>query len=332
MRAPNHTLLGCLDENHLCLPAYGSAMQALKRVITEIAPTDIPVLLEGECGTGKEVVAREIHKLSRRQKEPFIKLSCEALTASTWREWLNDTQNCDGTNRPSGQGTLFLDEISELDPSRQSKLLLALSDGHPPSEARTLDVRVISSTSRDLGQEMRGHRFLQELYYRINGLCLRLPPLRQCKEDIPTLVEYFLSKNAAALGLPLPSLGSQTLQVLVEHSWSGNIRELQNVTQNIVMLGEEQVAAELESARMESTASRSRAGEGLSLKQIARQASRRAERELILKALTRTHWNRKRAAQELQISYKAFLYKLKQFLENSDNYNSAGAPAKRESP
>lgn len=327
MRPANRKVLESSDENHLSLPAYSTAMQALKRVIIEIAPTDVPVLLGGESGTGKEIVAREIHKLSRRQKEPFINLSCEALTSSTWGEWLNDTQNCDCTNRPSGRGTLFLEEISELDAARQSKLLLALADGHGPSEARALDVRLISTTSRDLEQEMRGHRFLQELYYRINGVCLRLPPLRQCKEDIPTLVDYFLSKNAVALGLPRPSLSSQTLQVLVEHSWSGNIRELQNVTQNIVILGEERVAEELGSARMESRPSRSGAGEGLSLKQIARQASRRAERELILNALTRTHWNRKRAAQELQISYKALLYKLKRFLDNSDNYNSAGAPS-----
>jgi DNA-binding NtrC family response regulator len=110
-----------------------TAMQALNRVVTEIAPTDIPVLLSGHCGTGKEAVAREIHKLSRWQKKPFIKLSCEALTSSTWGEWLN-TQNCDCANHPSGRGTLFLDELSELDPSRQSKLLFALTDGRAPCE------------------------------------------------------------------------------------------------------------------------------------------------------------------------------------------------------
>jgi two-component system, NtrC family, response regulator AtoC len=196
-------------------------------------------------------------------------------------------------------------------------VLLALTDGHTPSEEHALDVRVISTTSRDLERKMRGHRFLQELYYLINGVCLHLPPLRQCKEDIPTLVEYFLSKNATALGLPRPALSSQTLQLLVQHSWPGNIRELQNVTQNIVTMGEERVVADLGSARMASASSRTGVGQGLSLKQIARQASRKAERELILNALTRTHWNRKRAAQELQISYKAFLYKMKQFLENS---------------
>ena len=159
---------------------------------------------------------------------------------------------------------------------------------------------------------MRAHRYRQELYYGIHGVCLHLPPLRQRKEDIPGLVEYFLSKYAAQYGLPVPSLRSQILQVLVEHSWPGNIRELQYVTQNIIMQGEERAVADLGSALLESLT-----GECLSLKQISLQASRRAERELILKVLTRTRWNRKRAAQELQISYKTLLYKLKQILDFS---------------
>jgi len=306
---------GVPNENHLCLPAHSTARQSLKRVILEIAPTEIPVLLVGEQGTGKEVVAREIHRLSRRQNEPFIKISCAASTASTWSGWLSDTQKSDA-NRPSGRGTLFLDEINELDLSRQSKLLLALADRHAPSETRALDVRVISTTSRHLEQEMRVHRFLEDLYYLINGVSLHVPPLRQCKEDIPALADYYLSRNAAALGLPQPSLSSQTLQVLLEHSWSRNIRELQDVTQNIVKFGEERVAAEL-GLGPKASPSPSGAAEGVSLKHFARQASQKAEQELILNALTRTHWNRKRAAQELQISYKALLYKLKRLLDNS---------------
>jgi DNA-binding NtrC family response regulator len=283
-------------------------MQALMRAVAEIAPTDIPVLLVGEGGTGKEVLAREIHKLSRRHDEPFIKMSCAALTAAAWNEWLDNIQKTDSHNHSSGQGTLFLDEISKLDPASQTRLLHALADDH--ASAPRLDVRVISATSQE--QEMRAHRYRQELYYGIHGVCLHLPPLRQRKEDIPGLVEYFLSKYAAQYGLPVPSLRSQILQVLVEHSWPGNIRELQYVTQNIIMQGEERAVADLGSALLESLT-----GECLSLKQISLQASRRAERELILKVLTRTRWNRKRAAQELQISYKTLLYKLKQILDFS---------------
>ena len=299
-----------LDENHFFLGACSSAMQALIRAVAEIAPTDIPVLLVGEGGTGKEVLAREIHILSRRHDEPFIKMSCAALTAAAWNEWLDNIQKSDSHNHSSGQGTLFLDEISRLDPASQSRLLLALADGHESYESRHLDVRVISATSQE--QEMRAHRYRQELYYGIHGVCLHVPPLRQCKEDIPGLVEYFLSKYAAQFGLPQPSLRSQILQVLVEHSWPGNIRELQYVAQNIVIRGEEKAVADLGSARQDSLT-----GESLSLKQISLQASRRAERELILKVLTRTRWNRKRAAQELQISYKTLLYKLKQILDFS---------------
>ncbi len=159
---------------------------------------------------------------------------------------------------------------------------------------------------------MRAGRFRQELYYRIDGVCLRLPPLRRRKEEIPGLVAYFLAKYAALFGRPQFSLSSQSLQILLDHSWPGNIRELENVVKKIVVVGDERIAvADLGPSRAESPSAIGVA-EGASLKQAARKASREAERELILKALARTRWNRKRAAQELQISYKALLYKLKQ--------------------
>ncbi len=216
--ASNGGAFDCLDENHFPVPAHCPAMQSLKRVITETAPTDIHLLLVGEGGTGKEVVALEIRKLSRRQNEPFIKMSCAGLTASAWSEWLDDIQSSDRTNRPLGLGTLFLDEISELDPACQSKLLVAPANRRPSSERHCLDVHVIFATSRDLEQEMRAHRFRQELYYCMNAVSLRLPSLRQPKEHILGLVDYVLAKYAALCGLPQPSLSSQTLQVLLDHS------------------------------------------------------------------------------------------------------------------
>ena len=307
------------EASGLFLHAVSGAMRELERVIADIAPTDIPVLLVGESGTGKEVVAAEIHRRSRRQNEPFIKMSCAALTPTSLNEWLYGTGVGDGANSSPSPGTVFLDEISELDLSCQSKLLLALPDGDMVPQPRCRGARVISATSRNLEEEMRAHGFREELYYRINGVCLRLPPLRQRKEDIPALVGCFLAKYAALFAHPKPSLSPRTLQVLLDHSWPGNVRELENVVKKIVALGDEQMAVgDLGSSRAESSPASGRVPEGSSLKQAARKASRKAERELILQALARTRWNRKRAAQELQISYKALLYKLKQIsLEDS---------------
>ena len=175
-----------------------------------------------------------------------------------------------------------------------------------------LGARIISITSRNLDEEMRAGRFRAELYYRVNGVCLRLPPLRDRREDIPILVEFFLNKHAAQLGRPRPSLSPRTLRTLLEHSWPGNIRELENVVKKIVALGDEQLGiAELVSAPVQPPAEVPETP-AYSLKAAARAASRGAEREMILKVLSHTRWNRKRAAQELQISYKSLLYKLKQ--------------------
>ncbi len=306
------------DADRLSVQAVSVAMRELKRVIADIAPTDIPVLLVGESGTGKEVLAAEIHGRSRRQSEPFIKLSCAALTPLCLNESLYGTGQGDGANSPPRPGTLFLDEISELDPTCQSVLLLALSDRDMVPQPRCPGARVVSATSRNLEEEMRAHHFREELYYRVNGICLHLPPLRQRKEDIPALVDYFLTKYAALFGHPRPSLSPQTLQILLHHSWPGNIRQLENAVKNIVALGEEPLVVADWGPSVVEQPSTSGPAEGLPLKQAARLASRKAERELILKALARTRWNRKRAAQALQISYKALLYKLKQIsLEDS---------------
>jgi transcriptional regulator with PAS, ATPase and Fis domain len=151
----------------------------------------------------------------------------------------------------------------------------------------------------------------KDLFYRLNGVCLRLPPLRERKEDIPGLVEFLLRKDSSLIGRPQPSLSSQALQTLQEYSWPGNIRELENIVKRIVVLGNDSPVSDLRSLV---TGTRCLNGdtEKLSLKQAGRTASRQAEKELILKVLTRTHWNRKRAAMQLQISYKALLYKLRQ--------------------
>jgi two-component system response regulator AtoC len=302
-------------ENGHCLSfarAISPAMQALEQVIVDIAPTDIPVLLVGESGTGKEVVALRIHQLSRRRDEPFVKMGCAAITPEFFDRQHHHTLDSDLSESYANRGTVFLDEINELDMACQSKLLHVLPDGGV-SQERCLGARVISATSQNLEEEMRTGRFREELYYRLNGVCLRLPPLRNRKEDIPILLDFFAAKYAALFGRPQPVLSSPSLQLLMDYSWPGNIRELENFARKVAALGDERAAVVDLGSPMAESRPRRVPSERLSLKEAARAASHHAERELMLKVLTRTRWNRKRAAHDLQISYKALLYKLKQF-------------------
>lgn len=290
------------------VPTVTPAMRAVERAMSDIAGTELPVLVIGESGTGKGAVALRIHELSRRSQEPFVKINCAALTSEFLNGGTPGTGN-GGMREWPHVGTVFLDEIGELNLACQPKVLYALpEDG--VSRPQRPEVRVISSTRRNLEVEMRDGRFREDLYYRISGVCLRLPPLRQRKEDIPALVHHFLEKYAIALNRPKPGVSAASMRLLMEYPWPGNIRELEYSVQKIIALGDEQVA--LEDLRRPRRRPLTVANEGISLKQTARAASRQAERELILQVLSRTRWNRKRAAEELQISYKALLYKLKQ--------------------
>lgn len=298
------------------------AMRTIEGIIAEIARTNIPVLLVGESGVGKAMYAQRVHDLSPRSNEPMERVACASMNVATFSAELGLNSSGNGGSVNGASGTVFFDEISELDGPCQRSLLYALPDGDVKPRRGLLTARVVSATSRNLEEEMRAGRFRSELYYRINAVCLRLPQLRDRKEDIPLLVEFFLTKHAAQLGRPRPSLSPGTLRALLDHSWPGNIRELENVVKKIVALGDEQLGiAELSAAPPEAPRREPVTGAGRSLIAVARAASREAEKELILEALARTHWNRKQAAQQLQISYKSLLYKLKQigFEESGGN-------------
>ena len=310
-----NSLLGIGVENRQdFVPGMSAAMRTLEGVLTEIAATNIPVLLIGESGTGKEMFAHRVHQLSQRSGQPLSRIACASMNSASFSTELGLNSKGQGELPREGAGTLFFDEISELDAACQRTLLYALPDGDEAPRHGSLTARVISATNRNLDEETRAGRFRIELYYRINGVCLRLPPVRERKDDIPLLVEFMLTKHAARLGRPRPVLSPRTLRIFLDYSWPGNIRELENVVKKIVALGDERLAViELGAARREATAPVDAPEvRGYSLKAAARAASREAEREMILKALARTRWNRKRAAQELQISYKSLLYKLKQ--------------------
>lgn len=299
-----------IQEEASWVPGASPAIQTIDSVIAEIARTSIPILLVGESGTGKEMFANRIHRLSQRGDTPMARIPCASMNPMAF---LAELRLDSGDGKGNGAATVLFDEISDLDAACQRSLLCALPDGDATARRGTLKARVISTTSRNLDEEIRAGRFRSELYYRINGVCLRLPALRDRKEDIPALAEFFLSKHAAQFGRPRLSLSSRSMKALVDHSWPGNIRELENVVKKIVALGDEQLAiAEIGVKASEAKQAPVSATAGYSLKAAARAASREAERELIMKALARTRWNRKRAAQDLQISYKSLLYKLKQ--------------------
>jgi two-component system, NtrC family, response regulator AtoC len=293
---------------------YGRAatMQSLNAMVAEIAKTDIPVLMVGESGTGKEIYARLVHRLAGLGEAPFKKLSCAALDsgrllAEVREELLSDRSSGEGPAR-----TVFLDCVHELDAACQRALVPLLPDGEPKGRTGKTVSRFISSTSLNLENEIEAGRFRRELYFRINGVILRLPPLRERKEDIPALLEYFVIKHSNELKKNAPELSRDAWELMVSYDWPGNIRELENVARKIVAVGNATLALGDLHATRGTVPITGESARMSSLKVAARAASRRAERELILKALEQTHWNRKRAARELQISYKSLLNKIKQ--------------------
>jgi len=280
------------------LDAVSPSMRAVEEVIRELSHSSVPVLLIGEKGTGKRTMAERIHVAAGRQESQFCSESSERLIP----ERLNELA--------ASPVTLYLEEICDLSAECQALLpeLLGRPNGNGSSNRK---VRVICGSSHDVEPRVRNGTFREDLYYRLSGVCLRIPPLRQRKEDIPGLVDFFLARYSASFARPFPSLSEATRRLLTSYSWPGNLPELEEATRAIVAVGNEAVVMDGLRSLLKRTDHLSD-GEKVSLKDVARAASREAEKELILKALTRTRWNRRRAAQELQISYKALLYKLKQ--------------------
>ena len=278
------------------LESVSAGMRTVEAVIRELSQNDVPVLVVAEHGSGKAAAAARIHSLSARSEEPFqVYLAREAGEETL--------ASCLGR-----YGTVYLQEVGDLAELAQRELVRQIGL-HGDQQLRV--PRFICGTSRELEPDVKAGKFREDLYYGISGVCLRLPPLRQRKEDIPVLRDWFLSAAARDFCRPVPALSLDTQNFFLDHSWPGNIRELKDAARAIVALGDETLAmGGLRSLLRR--ADRNGIGEKVSLKDAARAASREAEREIILQVLTRTRWNRRRAAQELQISYKALLYKLKQ--------------------
>jgi two-component system response regulator AtoC len=286
------------------------SMRSVEAVMREVAQSEVPVLLLAERGAGKKATAGRIHELSRHGKQMFRVMACGGLQPA-------ELAGADGKAGWTGSGTIFLEEVALLSREVQAWLLQALSQrntngerSHGQNGGKSM-ARLVCGSARDLEVEVSAGNLREDLYYRISGVCLRIPPLRQRREDIPVLMEHFLRKYARDFQRPVPALSEETHRLFQEYAWPGNVGELENAAKAIVALGDETVAmgglrAMLLRPDLGSNGSR------VSLKQASRAASREAEKEIILRALTRTRWNRRRAAEDLQISYKALLYKLKQ--------------------
>ncbi|PYV56911.1 MAG: hypothetical protein DMG90_01160 [Acidobacteria bacterium] len=291
---------GSSNSDSFC-PGSSPNMQAVEELIRELGQSRVPVLLLAERGSGKKTVARKIHQATHsRVAGIFTSALCSELSISRLVEIAE--------NRELEHGTLFLEEIAELPGDAQRQLLEILPTSDANGDSRK--PRVIAGSTRELDAEVRAGRFREDLYYRISSVCLRLPPLRQRREDISALTRFFLAKFACEFHRQPPVLSEQSQRLFQDYAWPGNVRELKDAVRAIVALGDESVA--MGGLRALLTSADAGNGEPVSLKQAARAASREAEKQLILRVLTRTRWNRRRAAQELQISYKALLYKLKQ--------------------
>jgi two-component system response regulator AtoC len=329
-------------------------MAEVWELIERVADTDVTVLIRGESGTGKELVARALCTSSLRRDKPFVKANCAALPTERLESELfgfergaftGAIQHKPGKFEFANKGTMFLDEIGEMSPPLQAKLLQVLQDGEfsrlgGKHDVR-VDVRIIAATNRDLHKAVAEGQFREDLFLRLNVVAIWLLPLRERREEIPLLTDYFLKKYAVQYNKPHSEIGPDTMRLFMDYDWPGNIRELEHLIKRAVVLGDEaairkdmthglamaahRVAAAVAAvprpaspepaaaaaAPVGRAATAAEAGH-YSLKDISRTAARQAERELILKMLQRTRWNRKETAELLGISYKALLYKIKE--------------------
>jgi len=312
--------------------AASPAMRKIRSQAALVANVDIPVLLLGESGTGKEVLARLVHKLSPRSHRTFLKVNCAAVPADLLESELfgyeqgaftGATHAKPGKFEICNKGTILLDEIGEMPPQLQAKLLHVLQDGQfSRLGSRSVvksDVRILAATNIDIPEALATKRLREDLYYRLNAFTLHLPPLRERKEEIPILLKQFMSRMAERYARPPLPLSPSLLQACQDHPWPGNLRELNNFLKRYLILGDENLAVSELQPRNDGTggasgeASSKTANGAGGLKSLARNAKDGAEAEAITRALEQTNWNRKQAATILQISYKALLYKIRQY-------------------
>jgi two-component system response regulator AtoC len=301
-------------------------MREIQQVIEQAARADVTVLICGETGVGKELVARAVHAHSPRRRSAFVKVNCAAMPRELLESELfghergaftGAHQRKPGRFELADTGTIFLDEIGELHPALQAKLLHVLQDGEfsrvGGRHNLRVDVRVICATNRDLGREVTAGRFREDLFYRLNVINILVPPLRERHEEIPGLVEYFVRRYSRVFNVTERPLGPDVMQAFLAYPWPGNVRELENFIKRMIVLQDWTLARTLVPPSPASPAGADSvpAARGTSLKEISRRAVLEAEREVIARALEQCRWNRVKTAKMLKISYRALLYKIK---------------------
>lgn len=318
-------------------------MKEIQSLIGQIGWSEVPVLIQGETGSGKEVIARELHAQSPRSGKPFLKLNCAALPSELVESELfgyergaftGAFQKKAGMFEMADGGTILLDEIGDMDFRLQAKLLQVLQDHEfqriGGKETVRVNVRVMAATHRDLEQSIMDRQFREDLYYRLNVINIHLPALRERKEDIVPLAEFLLKRHAAP-GVDIPALDAPLKQAMLNYNWPGNVRELENFVRRLTVFRDSAVMArELEAKSMRrvaapvptptvvqpmapapaAVAAAPVEVESPILERVTK-AKHVAETEAILAALNSTRWNRKQAAALLRIDYKALLYKMK---------------------
>jgi transcriptional regulator with PAS, ATPase and Fis domain len=312
--------------------AASPVMKKIRRQVHQIASVNVPVLITGESGSGKEVIARMIHAHCASRSGPFVKVNCAALPAELLESELFGYEQgaFTGAVRPkpgkfeiANHGTIFLDEIAEMSTHLQSKLLHILQDGQfsrlGSRHMTQVDVRVVAATNVDVQEAIRQGKFREDLYYRLNVVPCHLPPLRERPEEIAMLFGLFLERYSREFGKRTAEPSTYTMDAAMRYPWPGNIRELENFVKRYVILGdEEESLRELLNgpAATEPTPTAERNGNGhgsQNLKSLVRGLKEEAEAKAIAEALRQTNWRRKDAARILGISYKALLYKMRQF-------------------
>ncbi len=307
-------------------------MQKIQQTISQIAHTDVPVLIHGESGVGKEVVARSIHESSDRRDKPFVKINCAALPSDLLESEMFGYErgaftgaytSKPGKFEMADKGTIFLDEIAEMSPALQAKLLQVLQDNQYSrlggKSTVTVDVRVLAATNANLEEVLSTGAFREDLYYRLNVVNIRVLPLRERMDELQALISYFVDKYSPKYDRPNLVPSPRLMSAMCQYDWPGNIRELENLIRRYLVLdGSDSVAEELEKAsqsQFQKKMYRAIAGEKVDSKgsftERINNLKKKAEVEAIHRTLNQTYWNRKEAAKILNISYKALLYRLK---------------------
>src|SRR5215469_14994923 len=333
LRKENQALREYCDHltEDLSFLAASPQMVRIRQQILQIAPVDVPVFIYGESGVGKEVVARMIHMRSTRRNQPFVKVNCAALPGELLESELfgfeqgaftGAVRSKPGKFEQATKGTIFLDEIAEMSPHLQAKLLHVLQD-HQFSrlggrQLIEVDVRVLAATNVDIQEAMKSGRLREDLYYRLNVLSINVPPLRERASEIPLLFRHFLQKYSEKFNKEPMAPSQHLMEAAVRYPWPGNLRELENFVKRYVIL-EDDEGSFRELLEMSATRQRISPREEAApareqgLKALVRSLKDEAEMEAIADALEKTHWCRKDAAKMLGISYKALLYKIRQF-------------------